>query len=353
MISKIFLLILGSALLISSSRAGAESEQSSDPGSSFAAFKPATPIPEIMNIQPGETIPPEVFKKYPPKEIALSVVYKKYVEDEKHDSEKTKNPAYDYFQDSEIQLSFSDEIIESVAKNGFFNTHQINALRHTDFSESTSKARARAEDAFVGYHLETSSSPTISASLRPKSAYLSLRAGKAEDNPLNKAGPGDNDLAIGGYGNVFAVFKDDVKNRTTFTMGDSLLSFPGKTAVRTLWFKSAQPLQMTPGGGPYVEAQVWGPLTVEDVDHFIVNCNEKVSATGTPGIIPSASLAKLEKLRVPIFDCLRDKVGDRLIRIRKGKQIYPMAGDQHLPAASESASEATELEGEKAVVGAQ
>lgn len=318
-----YILLIYWALPVFQAWAGSTAESAPDLSLEFSTFDPPQPIPEIMSLKPGGTIPPAVFQKYPAKEIALTVVYKKYMEEEKNGSESARQLAYDYYHDSEVQLSFSEKIIDSVAQIGFLNVHQKSVLFPSDISKAESKQRAPAEDDFVGYRLEASSPPRISAELRPKSAYLSLQAGKLENNPLNKAGPGDNSLGIGGYGNILAVFKDDVKNRTTFTMGDSLLSFPSEPEVRTLWFRSSKPLEMKHEGGPYIEAQVWGPLGFDDVDHFIVNCEARSVFGDEIGQVSPAGLEELEKHHIPIFDCAEDKVDGRLIRIREGKQIYP------------------------------
>jgi hypothetical protein len=74
----------------------------------------------------------------------------------------------------------------------------------------------------------------------------------------------------------------------------------------------------------YMEAQIWGPVTISDVNHFIVNCDEgKNPDTNAPmGKISDAGLQELEKLNLPIFSCQEDKVSGRLIHIQEGKQIF-------------------------------
>lgn len=315
-----FILILASLALSIAPTVLADWQTITPPESDsfFSPFVPPKPIPEIMNLKAGETIPPEVYEKYPLKQVALTIVYKKYAEDEEKEGEKIKHPAYDYFGGTEIQLAFQESIIASIAQRGFLNTHQVNSM------EAVRRGRAALEDGFLGYHLDASFPPGASANVRPKSAYLSLLASNPEKNPWNKDSPDNHELSLAAYGNILAVFNDDIKNRTTFTMGDSVLSRPDKQGVRTLRFKSEKLLKMIPGEH-YIEAQIWGPLTINDVHHFIVNCNMgRNAATNLPlGVISDAGLNELKKLDIPIFECSENRVGGRLIGVKKGKQLFP------------------------------
>lgn len=289
------------------------------PEAAFAEFTPPAPIPELIQLKQDETVPPQVYQKYSAKQVALTVVYKKYVEDEKAASEGVESPNYDYFRNGDIQLAFSETIIDSVAAKGFLNTFQV----HRDCG-MYAKGRVDSERKFLGYALEDACPPEESIEVRPKSAFFSLRTGNPDEHPLNATGEfaPKNGLRLG-YGNVLAVFNDDVKNRTTFTMGDSSAAGT-RTNVRTLWFKSEKfpPLLAF---NDYLEAQVWGPLAISDVNHFIVNCSEKDERDlwGKPtGRITAEGLKHLKALGLPVFSCVKEFASSgRLIRVREGERL--------------------------------
>lgn len=285
----------------------------------FAEFTPPAPVPEIMNLKIGETVPAGVYKKYSSKQIALTIVYKKFIEDELPGNLKVSRAAYDYFNDTEIQLAFSETIIDSVAAKGLLNTFQINHNCGT-----YARGRLDSEYKFLGYYLETACPPEVSIEVRPKSAYFSLQAGSPDDHPLNASGEfASKDGLSLGYGNVLAVFNDEMKNRATFTMGDSS-SASNKSAVRTLRFKSEKAPGMLAFNN-YLEAQVWGPVSLADVHHFIVNCDEqdRRDLWGKPvGKITDEGLRKLKQLNLPVFQCVKEwSTSGRLIRVHEGQRL--------------------------------
>jgi len=118
----------------------------------FSEFELSAPIPEIMNLKVGDTVPGDVYKKYPPLQVALTIVYKKYVEEEKAESDRVERPYYDYFRDSEIQMAFSEKIIDSLVAKGFLNTHQLGTA-----IEIYRRDRVKIEDGFLGYTLRAQS----------------------------------------------------------------------------------------------------------------------------------------------------------------------------------------------------
>lgn len=270
---------------------------------------PADLVPEIMSLQQGDTVPLALYDQYPATQLARTVVFKKYLEDEKPASDEVEIAAYDYYRDSEIQLAFESKILDLIAKNGFLNTHQVK--KKGGFYQ---EARTKAEDGFLGYHLN---SPEKSAELRPKSAYFSLTAGRPEQHPLAAA----QGLKVG-YGDVLAVFKDHVKDRTTFTTGDSIGR--QRTGVRTLRFRSREALKYEgPAGLNYFEAQVWGPLTLKDVSHFLVKCVNTHADVGSKGYpLPDELVEKMKSWGIPVFECafVRTKAG-MLVRVQAGRRL--------------------------------
>jgi hypothetical protein len=127
------------------------------------------------------------------------------------------------------------------------------------------------------------------------------------------------------YGNVIAVFKDEVKNRTTFTPVDSLNGNyglddrigAGRVQAYTFKYRSNTPLPKTPDPTDdrldYWEAQVWGKLSVRDVSYFLVSC---------PGdeAIADDAFESLKSTGVPIYQC---EFVDDHSHFEKGNQIFP------------------------------
>lgn len=267
-----------------------------------------------MSLKPGESVPPIVYEKYQSKKIALTIVYKKYVEDEKQESEQVASAAYDYFGDTEIQLAFKEKNLESIIERGFLNTFQVPKAM-----EAYRRARAKLDDGFLGYHLDKSFPPENSGEVHPKSAFLSLNAGGPESHPFAAEGSSAKGVGLG-YGNIIAVLNNDVKDRTTFTMGDSTAAH-SKRMVRTLRFKSPVALKMIPHQD-YIEAQVWGPVAVTDVQHFLANCeSNKETMFGASLLITNESKERIKRLKIPLFECVEERIGGLLIRLKKGKPL--------------------------------
>ncbi len=246
-------------------------------------------VPEILDLKDGQTVPADVYRKYSPDLIAASLV-ERY-----HDvNEATANaakPAFDYEADSEVELKFSDSIIGLIMHGGFLNQHQYAASG--GLYDPT--ARAQLEDSLMGVHLEPSYVDGIGNpvnSVRPKYAFLAFD--RDSDGQHHDEFSHD-------YGDVVAVFNDEVKDRMTFTPVDSLIAknHLGSVTPYTVQYRSTHPIQkitVAKNFGDYWEAQVWGDLGMSDVRYFLVNC---------PGDqpIPNASLDVLESLNLPIYDC--------------------------------------------------
>jgi hypothetical protein len=127
------------------------------------------------------------------------------------------------------------------------------------------------------------------------------------------------------YGNVVAVFKNEVKDRTTFTPVDSLNGNfdasgnlgSGKVPAYTFKYRANAPLSKIPdptdANTDYWEAQVWGKLGVRDVSYFLVGC---------PGdeAIGKDAFESLKSTGVPIYQCA---FVDDHSHFEKGDQIFP------------------------------
>ncbi|MGZ3693824.1 MAG: hypothetical protein ACXWQO_06460 [Bdellovibrionota bacterium] len=254
-------------------------------------------IPEIMNMKENETVPPEVFAKHDSKKIALTLNYKLYLDQEKADADKIPKGTYDFLNDTEIQLAFQERTFDAILKNGFLNQHQI----YDSGGNLEPNNRAYEENRQIGFKLEEKYEKWNYGAnvnkVRPKYGYYGLQTGSLDDHPIQSR-HGINKR----YGNVFAVFNSDVKDRTTFTFDDSLDRMYGKEDMHTARFKTEKPLKKLERESEptYVEAQIWGELGIKDVNHFLVNCE------GWPKV-SDATIAKLKSTGKPVQECLVDK----------------------------------------------
>lgn len=267
-------------------------------------------IPEIVHLKNGETVPHSLFGKFDSRKIARSLNYKIYQDREMAEAEKTgADAAYDYEGDSLIELAFPEKYLDSIAQNGFLNQHQ---LGHTQGVPCPS-CRAEREDIMLGYKLEEIYMPGIDNpvnKVRPKYAFLIL-PGLPPESSLTE------DLSSM-YGNDFAVMKDDVKDRTTFTVGDSLAEAKTASDTHTLRFSSKTPLSNENNRyHTYVEAQIWGELTFADVEYVIVGC----FSPSDPVFI-----AKLKALGKRVFSCRKTQGRTRedrvsVVKIEKDEEL--------------------------------
>jgi 8-oxo-dGTP pyrophosphatase MutT (NUDIX family) len=196
-----------------------------------------------------------------------------------------------------------DKILSSGAFKTQFETNRSKGLKSND-------ARIKLESAQFGYP------ETLNPSLRPVYAYMD----EGHDRP---AGSGTKYLGDFGtdslsmFGTTQVVFKDEVKNRTTFNIGDSMDNQyaslpsrltdpqPGSFAA----FGKSDGGMVNPGvlknmnrdyngsdfrSHSFIEAQVHSPdgksrpLTTDDIDHVIF-----------PGMPPAAIRSQLAEKNIP------------------------------------------------------
>ncbi|MDD2773857.1 MAG: hypothetical protein PHP45_09220 [Elusimicrobiales bacterium] len=225
----------------------------------------------------------------------------------------------------ELSMRVPEKYRDSVAEKGFLNWHQIGA---SGSGETDISRRIKGESLFSLYSIEDYK--RTDPSFRPKYGFLNARPGQ-----VLKPVPVDE---IGWYGEDNFIFKlDRVRDRTTFTVGDSLAEaivvpypYPPRDwnhlfipftpkENRTLMVPSLvpdgpgvfKPLRMGYGTEEalkdykfwhdirwfdfvtrYIELQYWGPLDLDDV--------EILEFHGTP---PSgAFLSELKRRGIAIRD---------------------------------------------------
>lgn len=257
-------------------------------------------IPEIMNLRDGQTIPPGVYEKYDTRRIAITLQWRNYQQREQASSEQNRGRAHrDFLNHSQIQMAFNDRNLDSILRNGFLNQHQIAQTNGT----MSPQFRAETEDEMLGLRVEAPreyGSPRTRSEedrtrpqnrLRPKYAYFGQQAAQPERSTFGRIFPH--------YGNIIAVMQNQVKDRTTFTSGDSLGTSDTSNTHSPRAQMAIDPDKLKRVILTYMEAQVWGELGVNDVAYFIVNC----PSLSDPGPLSQEIIDKLKATGKPVYSC--------------------------------------------------
>lgn len=264
-------------------------------------------IPEIINLSDGEVISKEVYQNYSSEDIAYSLVQRMYIAKEK-DPKFIRDESTDLYEKAKIQMAFGSHIIQYLkADSGCFkNQHQTgkgSAAASTDL-----KRRFNAENKIFNIKLEKSHNKSRKNpihELRPKYAYMGSETYK--DYILNEY--------VTDYGTIYAVLKDHVKQRSTFTYGDSLNNdkqLPGIAHTFNFQFPKIHIKDIK-----YYETQVWGKLCVKpDVDYFLINCHRGFELT-------KGQIEELKSLEKPIYKCRQTStIGTTKGFLKKKKKIF-------------------------------
>jgi len=187
------------------------------------------------------------------------------------------------FDDLELVALFPEQFLDSFLKQGQLNVHQVGHSRGVCQPD----IRAHAEDFFIGIHLENKYEPNRESRLhylRPKYGYINL---------LKPCGLKSNPFRLIQYGQILFVYNEEVKYRSSYTYGDSLASYCEPWAI-TMHPLDPVPLTMMKPPGKeesancrFIEAQIWGPLELQDIKEFRVpkdrkDLVDKLTATGKP-----------------------------------------------------------------------
>ena len=160
----------------------------------------------------------------------------------------------------EILCFLPEQYIDSVVTLGQRNIHQVGHSRGLCEKE----VRAKAEDFMLGIHLEEKYDAD------PASAVHQLRPKYGFVNFFSPCGVKINPFRLFQYGQVIVVYADAVKNRTTYTYGDSLASYCEPLSMTMnpldpLPLSLLRPPSETERNCRYVESQVWGPIELTDI----------------------------------------------------------------------------------------
>jgi hypothetical protein len=237
-------------------------------------------IPEIIDLPNNDILPQQINERYSSEQIGASLVTRLHAIKESDANENA--PVFDFWNNSVIEMAFSESYISAIQQNCFLNQHQIDHGRGSAYT----RQRVSLEDRLI--HAQLGDADEV----RPKYAFLALKGDTRFRGTLETNGY---------HGNIIAVLKDEIKRRATFTPTDS---FRGHD-IHTFYFRP----KWTPRfpANDYWEAQIWGKLCFKDVDHFIVDCFEDISGTDAngnfTGHVSSKGLKELFATGIPTYRC--------------------------------------------------
>lgn len=135
------------------------------------------------------------------------------------------------------------------------------------------------------------------------------------------------------YGDVIFSFKEEVKQRTTWTLGDSL-GLSGYKNNKISFSLDFQSKNFPDKCMLYCEAQIWGELDFSDVDHVLIPEGMEVPDS-------------LKRLGISVYQIAKSETSTR---VQKGKMIY--SGGETQTLGKKNSSNADELNpAEKNIVG--
>jgi hypothetical protein len=256
-------------------------------------------LPEILKLKEGQTIPSKIIADNDSRSVGASLVERINLREAKEKKDTTN--LYDFYKDSEIQMAFKDKIFGSIRKGCFknqFQTGSSNASMDPAF-------RVKTEKEFIGLGIAFEKDPKAkSHHIRPKYAYF-VPTAKMKDVRVNEYSRQ--------YGNIHAVFKDSIKDRTTYSEGDSIeYNLKARSLKRKADYRLVRRDLIN-----YWEAQVWGDVCFSDVDYFLINCP---FAAPKPTAVTEANLAMMKETGIAVYECIKEKRGDNEIFV-KGKVL--------------------------------
>lgn len=227
-------------------------------------------------------ISPAELNLYSSRELAEKLVARIHRECDEVRGTKDGKPLAD---DSDIMMFVPSAALDAISKNGFQNQHVTRTTKGANTRDSRYDAEIQFPGMVMGYGPK-------SRELLPKYAAL---------NVVRKENIGHT-ISPDAYGDVVMVMKPEVKKRTTWTKEDSLgvQAFRGSKLTSTLKFKDGKGLFKCMS---YCEAQVWGELTLNDVEYAMIK----------PGAaIPPA----LKEKGIPVYYSQPDESS---VKIKKGE----------------------------------
>jgi hypothetical protein len=251
-------------------------------------------LPEILNLQDGQVISKKIIHDNDSRSVGLSIVARIDTIEAKRKPD-TKN-LYDFYNDSVIQMAFFDKIFDSIRRGCFknqFQTGRSNASFDPEF-------RVKTEKDLAGIGITSDKDPkSLSHHVRPKYAYF------VPTKEMRGVRPNEYRRS---YGNIYASFKNSIKDRTTFSEGDSIeFNLKARSLKRKADYKAVRRDLIE-----YWEAQIWGDVCFSDVEYFLVDC----PFTPPAPAISEATLVKMKETGIPVYQCGKEKRGDNEIFVK-------------------------------------
>lgn len=264
----------------------------------------APKVPEILPTKSHALINRVLYGIVPAQETDSRIIGKELVTRlvEKNKSLGNKN-LYDFYKDTEIQMSFSDKNFDSIRRSCFRNQFQTKSSK--GFASRTK--RQKAETTLIGMSIDDRPKVLVNPAdkshhIRPKYAYLVPTKAMDDVSPLTYSES---------YGNVYAVMKNEVKDRSTFTAQDSL-----KDTKEALPLKTKDDYkEIRKNKKDYWEAQIWGQVCFSDVAYFMVNCPEKLDTSSDTTKLKNYNRVtdevfnKMKETGIPVYQCKKEIKG--------------------------------------------
>ncbi len=182
----------------------------------------------------------------------------------------------DFQRDADLVLFFHPKDAKSISEKGFLNQHESG--KSSGFFGTA--LREQVENSIVGMQLDN----FASKGLRPKSALV------IGTDSLSGIVTGYNASSL--YGGAGAVLKSNVKQQAIWTYGDSLQVgqeiIHGRVKPEDVpklrgtfnrnWMAARETLPETRREPEFIEALIFGKLTLDNVDHFIVQYESSAAA---------------------------------------------------------------------------
>jgi hypothetical protein len=241
-------------------------------------------LSDLLDAIKSDNLTPEIANQYSSREIGRAIV------SNINDSLKNGIPAnklrllkdVEYypgglFDDAQIHLHFREESIDGIIEYGFLNQHQTGGSISGDLDI---KKRANIESKIAGIRIKTTNDPnSVFNKLKPKYALYDI-------NKPTYVGIDNNATQ---YGAIVAVFNEDIKKRTTFSIGDSKNTYEERDffQVYPAGYPSEKVIKKS-NNEIYVEAAIWGEIDLRDVNYWYVHKDtsakviEKLTSTKIP-----------------------------------------------------------------------
>lgn len=250
------------------------------------AFAKATaeiksPVSEIVNIPFSVgVVDDSIYKQYDCRVLAESLIERKKLFDRRWGTVGSPTT-----HDFETVVFVREKIIDSILKNGLLNAHQLPKP-----DKNAVMWRGLLEDYILGIRLAPKS---VEGDRNAKANILRPKYGLVV--PTETVGvPINPRHQLQHYGDIILVLKPELQKRTTYTFGDSLDSFfAGKMTASSP--SCPHPLtEFDPKDYiedelclPYIEAQIWGPVTASDIKEIRLpdsntGLQQKLAGCGIP-----------------------------------------------------------------------